>query len=366
MDTAEGTRAAGATTSRPAAVGPGMSAPAVGTATVFATDGARPVLPPEATELFVWPAPRDRGTAALPADVVYRPFLVGSANAHYALARLGLDEWRRIVVAVPLAGDLPPNPWDGEPADPETRARIVAALAPNFSAGGAADAATVSTAVPTVHEPTSGARFAPLPPLATRPKSWTTWSKALATRLYQAEALSLWSCPPLKETSRAGESPADFRLRITQRGREARDAAVDALRRKYASKLQTKQDQMRRAQERVEREQAQYQQQQFQTAVSAGATLLGALLGGRRGFGGVATTARAAGRTQQQKGDIGRAADELTALQQQFDALQAEVEAQVGAIQAATDPAGLPIEEVTVPPRKADTVVERVLLAWVP
>jgi hypothetical protein len=123
---------------------------------------------------------------------------------------------------------------------------------------------------------------------------------------------------------------------------------------------------MRRAQERVERERAQYQQQQFQTAVSAGATLLGALLGGRRGIGGVATTARSVGRTQQQKGDIGRAADELTALQQQAAALQAEVEEQVRSFQTAFEPAALPIEEVAVPPRKADTVVERVLLAWVP
>ena len=335
-------------------------------ATAFSAEGARPVLPPEVTELFVPPAPRTQAGGPSPSDLTYRPFLVGSANAHYALAKLGLDDWRRVVVAVPLAGDPAPNPWDGEPADPETLARIVAALAPDLSNGRATDAATVSTAVPTVCEPASGARFAPLSPLATRPTSWTAWSKALATRLYQAEPLRLWSCPPLKETSRPRESQADFRLRVTQRGREARDAAVDALRKKYASKLQTKQDQMRRTQERVEREQAQYQQQQFQTAVSAGAMLLGALLGGRRGIGGVATTARAAGRAQQQKGDIGRAADELAALQQQYDALQAEVEGQVGAIQTTIDPSGLPIEEVSVPPRKADTVVERIVLAWVP
>ena len=365
-DTAKGTQAAGATTSRRAAVGADMSAPAVGTATASATDGARPVLPPEATELFVRPAVGDRATATSPADVVYRPFLVGSANAHYSLARFGLDEWRRIVVAVPLAGDLSPNPWDGEPADPDSFARIVAAIALSSSAGDTTSATTAGAAMPAVQEPVSGARFAPLPPLATRPKSWTTWSKALATRLYKAEPLRLWSCPPLKETSRSGESEADFRLRITQRGREARDAAVDALRKKYATKLQTKQDQVRRAQERVDREQAQYQQQQFQTAVSVGTTLLGALLGGRRGFGGLATSARAAGRTQRERGDIGRAQEELAVLRQQLDDLQAEVEEQARTTQTNGDPAALPFEELTVPPRKADTVVERVLLTWVP
>jgi hypothetical protein len=335
-------------------------------ATVFAAADARPVLPPEATELFVPPLPGTPTGGAPMAGLVYHPFLVGSANAHYAAAKLGLDEWRRIVVAVPLTGDPPPNPWDGEPADQQTLARIVAAMAPDSSTGGRTDAITVGTAMPRTCEPVSGACFAPLPPIATRPKSWTAWSKALATRLYQAEPLRLWSCPPLKKTSRPGESQADFRLRVTQRGREARDGAVDALRKKYASKMQTLEDRVRRAEERVAQEQAQYQQQQFQTAVSAGATLLGALLGGRRGIGGVATTARAAGRAQQQKGDIGRAAEEFTAQQQQYGALQAEVEAQVGAIRTAIDPSGLLIEEVAVPPRKADTVVERVVLVWVP
>jgi hypothetical protein len=350
----------------PADAGAATGAAAASITSTTAADGARPVLPPETTELFVPPAAGDPACAALPRDLLYRPFLVGSANAHYALAKLGLDEWRRVVVAVPLAGDPSPNPWDGEPADPKTLARIVAAMAPDSSAGGATDAATVGTSVSAGREPVSGARFAPLPPLATRPKSWTAWSKALATRLYQAEPLRLWSCPPLRETSRPGESRADFRLRVTQRGREARDGAVDALRKKYASKLQTLQDRIRRAQERMEREQAQYQQQQFQTTVSAASTLLGALLGGRRGIGGVATTARAVGRTQRQKGDIGRAADELTALRQQYDTLRVEVEEQVGAIQAATDPAQLPVEELAVPPRRADTVIERVLLSWVP
>lgn len=331
-------------------------------------EGARPVLPPGATELFVPPTPGTSPGGG--SGLVYRPFLVGSANAHYVVAKLGMDEWRRIVMVVSMAGDSPPNPWEADSADPDTIARIVAALAADFSvdsrAPGATGAIAASTTVPTTYEPVSAARFAPLPPVATRPKSWTAWGKALVTRLYQAEPRRLWSCPALKETSYPTESEADFRLRVTQRGRESRDAAVDALRKKYAVKLQAMQDRLRRAQDRVEREQSQYNQQQFQASVSAGATLLGALLGGRRGIGGMATTARAVGRAQREKGDIGRATDELTALQQQFDDLQAQVEEEIRALQAGADPAALSIEDVTVPPRKADTVVERVLLAWVP
>jgi hypothetical protein len=346
------------------------AAPLVSADDDVTTGSAGPVLPPEASELFVPPTPGTGAGGATPGGAVYRPYLVGSANVHYVAAKLGLDEWRRTVTAVSLAGTPPPNPWEAEPADADTLARIVTALATGSATDsgrtGATDSSIDSTAVPRTGEPIPGARFAPVPPLATRPKTWAVWSKALVTRLYQAEPLRLWSCAGLKETSRPAESDADFRLRITQLGRESRDAAVDALRKKYAVKLQAMQDRLRHAQERMEREQSQLQQQQFQTAVSAGATLLGALLGGRRGIGGVATTARAAGRAQREKGDIGRASDELGALQQQSDSLQAQVEEEIHALQAGADPAALSIEEVTVPPRKADTVVERVLLAWVP
>ncbi len=362
---------AGTADARLVSVGtPGSSASALPAAAPLAPEfgaaGSRPVLAPEITELFVPPAPGSPAGSVASSATVYRPFLVGSANAHYAQARLGLDEWRRIVMAVPLTGELPANPWESAPADPQTFSRIIGAMTADSAAGTATGSPAASGSVPAASEPAPGAAFATLAPLAARPKSWVAWSKALASRIYQSEPLRLWSCPPLKETSRPGEDRGDFVLRVTQSGREARDAAVDALRKKYASRFQTLADQLRRAEERVQREKAQYDQQKYQTAVSTGAAVLGALLGRRRGIGGVATAARSAGRAQQQKGDIDRAAAEVAARRQQLEALQAEVEERIRATQSGADPSTLPIEEVAIPPRKADTVVERLLLAWVP
>ncbi len=52
-------------------------------------------------------------------------------------------------------------------------------------------------------------------------------------------------------SSAPGESDGDFRARLALLARERRDAAVEALRRKYAPKLQTLDDRERRAAERV-------------------------------------------------------------------------------------------------------------------
>jgi len=53
----------------------------------------------------------------------------------------------------------------------------------------------------------------------------------------------------------------------------------DALRKKYAPKITTSKEKARKAQQAVERETSQASQAKMQTAVSVGATLLGAFMG---------------------------------------------------------------------------------------
>ena len=77
------------------------------------------------------------------------------------------------------------------------------------------------------------------------------------------------------------------------------------------AKLATLDDKIRRAEQAVERESAQATQQKLQTAVSMGATVLGALFG-RKAFststlGRATTAARGMGRTMKESQDIGRA-----------------------------------------------------------
>lgn len=77
----------------------------------------------------------------------------------------------------------------------------------------------------------------------------------------------LWRIPVLGETSRPGESEKEFRIRLSQGSRETRDQWTEALRKKYADRIASLQDRIRRAEERIEREAARAKQRKLETAV---------------------------------------------------------------------------------------------------
>ena len=163
--------------------------------------------------------------------------------------------------------------------------------------------------------------------------------------------------------------------RLQLAAREARDAALDELRRKYAAKLQMAQDQLRRAEARHERETEQASQQTLNAAVSIGATLLGALFGGgtrrrRSGYGGygtvgrASTAARSASRAYSERGDVARAAETVEVERQQLAELESALQADMAEVSAGFDPTRLVLREVRLAPRKSDLAVGRVEWVW--
>jgi hypothetical protein len=120
----------------------------------------------------------------------------------------------------------------------------------------------------------------------------------------------------------------------------------------------------------VAREKSQFQQQSVQTAISVGATVLGALFGRKRvstGTIGRATTAmRGAGRTAREKQDIARAEESVETVRAKLVDLQAQFERDSMAVQGAISPDGIALESVSVSPRKSDISVQMAALVWTP
>ena len=303
--------------------------------------GQRPVLPADIGELFV-------ASDDLPgADerLLYRPALLGTAQLHYVRSTYDVDEWKTISVMTELGKSVPRNLWD--------KAEILEDGEPDLAGEGDPDAT-----------------FSALPAAAAKTKSYTRWGKTLATKLYRERALSLWKCPSLKMTSLPGETEGEFRVRLQQSGREKRDLAVAKIEKRYGPKLATLRDRIRRAEQRVEKERSQYGQQKMQTAISIGATLLGAMFGRKAAsvgtVGRASTAMRGVGRASREKGDISRAMSELEAQQEKLMELEREFEQEAEAVRDATDPAALKLENVDVRPRKSDIAIDRMALVWTP
>jgi len=216
----------------------------------------------------------------------------------------------------------------------------------------------------------AGASFSPLPTAAGRAASYTAWKRDLVTWLYGTQTIELFSFPGLKMTSMPGESQQDFRFRVVQAARERRDEETEKLRQKYETRVSSLRNQILKAEQAVDREEEQLKQQKTQTAISLGATVLGAFLGGGRGIassiGRMTTTARGAGRTMKEGKDIGRAEESLDALKKRMAQLEEDFRADADRIGADADPAKASLERVTLRPSKTNVVVRVIALGWLP
>jgi hypothetical protein len=254
-------------------------------------------------------------------------------------ARAGLDVWQGAYYLAPVGAEGPD--WG--------QAEVIPDPGPEFAA-----------------EPAAGATFAEAPAAALSAREHKRWAGALEDHVYRNVALELLSCPALKLTSAPGMTEGEFRARVTLALREKRDAAVEALRKKYASRLGTLQDRERRAAQKVERERSQASSQTLSSALSVGGSLLGALFGGsRRGAASkVSTAARSVGRASKERADVAHAEADARALREQVEALDAELEAEVARLESEFDPQAIRLEPVPVAPRKSDIAVEDLALVW--
>jgi hypothetical protein len=145
---------------------------------------------------------------------------------------------------------------------------------------------------------------------------------------------------------------------------------VADLKRKYAPKLATIEDQLRRGAERIERERSQLSQQRMSSAFSIGASVLGALLGRRRvsaaNVNRAASAARAATRIGRESGDVDRANESLEVIQQRQRELQQQFDNDVAALETRFDASAVKLRKVQVSPRKSDIAVGEVALVWTP
>ena len=199
-------------------------------------------------------------------------------------------------------------------------------------------------------------------------KQYTEWARDFERALTRAAPLTLFTVSALKLSSRADETERDFRIRAQQLGREQRDQAIEALRAKYAPKLARAQEKLRKAQETVAKEQQQVTQQRLQTAVSIGATVLGALLGRRAvsatTLGRATTAVRGVSRSAKEAEDVTRASGRVGDVEQEVADLEAELQHEVDALTAEWDPAALAVEPIGLKPKRGGVDVQLVSLVW--
>jgi hypothetical protein len=302
---------------------------------------SRPMLPPDIPQQFV-PV---RGSQPSGSVLIYQPMLLGVSQVRVSDSKTGVDVTQDVTVLAPISNGAVAVDWDH-----------------------AVEAGLAVTDLESV--PSDSAEFGAVPSAASKAKSYEIWNKGFSGWLFRNQNVALFKSPSTKEVSKPGESERDFRVRLQQSGREARDKQSDSLRQKYASKIAALQDRIRRAGQMVERQQAESRSSQMQAAISVGASILGAFLGRKTvsamNIGRATTAIRGAGRAIKESKDVGQAEENVSALQQQLADLEAQFKMETDAFAAATDPLSEPFETVSLKPTKANIAVKLVALAWTP
>jgi hypothetical protein len=309
---------------------PRAAAPATPAAATAATS-TKPVIPAGVRE-FYFP-----GAAS-----AWEPALYGSARVAYTDAKRGIDTTVDVNVITPFRTGAVVVDWSmGTDVD----------VAPD---------ALASTTPP-------GARYVTPPVAALEARSYTGWERDFERWIAQARPLRLFTAKRLELSSRPGESERDFRVRVQQARRERRDADVERLRAQYAPRLQRLADRVAKAQDTVARERQQANQQKMQSAVSIGATMVGALLGRKvlsgSTLGRATTAARGVSRATKEAEDVGRAETKVTELQGEVAAMEAELQSEIAAMTSQGDE---PLETVEIKPKRGAADVRLVSLVWIP
>ncbi len=313
---------------------PAAAPPAAAPAAPAPAGGSRPVVPVEAGEVFAAGAGSGGARA-------YRPVLYAEARLHYVHAAAKVDLWQEAALKAAIPGS------SGVEANPEWAETGRVALA---------DA------------PAPGAQFAPLPGAAARAKSWDAWKRQLAGDLYSSRPLTLLRGSLPSIVSQPGESEAEFTAKMAHAARERRDERLEALRARYAPKIAALQERRAAAEGRVAREQADVSRRATDTAISLGATVLGALFGRKLasagGVGRAATTLRTADRTRREAADVEAARAGRDRIDRQLEGLDAEFRAETARLIQEGEAGPAPVERIPLAPRKTDITIQRLCLLW--
>jgi hypothetical protein len=312
------------------------SAPERASSKDVAASTGKPVIPAGIDEYYLRPSS---------ASPTYVPRVLGIARLHFVDKAAGLDAWETRSLIAPLNDESTKPAW--------AEADIRGDLKPQLTSQPAPDSNYASAAAALL-----------------RPQNYSAWRKDLETHLYESATLKMFRCPLVSAAVAPGGDEGDFRARLALTLRERRDAEIDKLRKKYAPRVTTLQDQVRRANERIEREQSQLSQQKMQTAISVGTSILGALFGRKAlsttNVGRIGSAARNAGRIGRESSDVGRAEESREVLEQRLNDLQNELEQEVSRLRGDFDPVSVEVQQIEVKPRKSDIEVTTLALAWTP
>lgn len=296
---------------------------------------SKPMVAPGTTEYFL-------RKANLKKPLHYKPEVVGLAKLHFVDSKNKVDTWQDICMILPSDDDGQTVHWEEGENEVEAKRLLE-------------------------NTPVADCTYEELPAGLMQKQNFVAFEKSFASSLYQNQTLTLYKSRDLNLNSDEGETEGAFRGRVALAIREKRDEMVAKLRAKYADKIATLTERMRRAEEKVSLQKKQAGIQIAETVISFGATILGAVLGKGVSKGTISqagTSMRKVGKITKDSQVASQSEDNYNVIKQQLDDLNAQMQNEIDKI--SQENTEIKLDSIEIRPRKSDIAVEKVALVWCP
>ena len=295
-----------------------------------------PALPPGIKQFYV---------AGSGDNLRYFPRLLAITDVAFTNARYKVDEQRDATYTVEFDDGAIPVDWDNAEVLPFTSRDLD------------------NSAVPE-------ATFAECPSCVSNAKNFAKWEKDLKRWIRQNETITLFRSKTYRVMSEAAETEGEFRSRLQHFANEKRDAEAAKLRKRFASKANTLQNRLLRAEQAIEREQQQSSSHKMNAAISFGTAFLSAVLGRKTisstTAGKMGTAMRKAGSAKKQAGDVERAKETAEKVRADLAALNEQASIELAQLTAKYNAQDDELTELPIRPKTTDIHVPVIGLAWLP
>jgi hypothetical protein len=264
--------------------------------------------------------------------------LLGTGKVHFVQASEQVDEWRDCRLLTDRSAATAANVWAGASACPPEL---------TYESG-----------------PDDRGHFAELSAELIREKSYAIFGRQLKEHLYREETLQLLRCPVLDACSRAGETSDAFRARLAPVAAERLRAEREKLEQRYSPKLADMEMTIKRHQTGLRTQRWQFWAKLGNILWVIVETVLRAMGQGRRGRPRSAEVAFRQAATEH--GQQATAQISVDQALQKKERLETEWKEQLQELEKQFEPSGLPIEPLSLSPRKPDIDVDQVALVWLP
>lgn len=248
--------------------------------------------------------------------------------------RKGIDEEKELILTLPLKGNEQNIAWED-----------------------AVEGDNDFTNYP--HTAPSKGKFHTLPKLIVGDKGLKKAIRELKETLYTQEYLELLRCTSPKLESKVEESKSEFMVRLQDILQDKKEQEIEKLQTRYGKKEKTLLARLARAKERVEKESS----DSTGSMIEAGIAVLGALFG-RSSPAKIGRAVSKGSKILKEHGEMSRAEERMTAVQEDIETLEYELEDKVDALNEKYDVENCEVETFKIKPRKTDIDVEICAIVW--